>query len=191
MQFRENHVGLPGLRHLSLLSFHDTRGSFTKLFHSGIFEQHSLDFQVREIFLSESAKGVVRGMHFQTPPHDHTKVVMCLRGRVHDVVLDIRRGSPTIGQALGLDLDAAEPALLVIPPGFAHGFAALTDNAQMLYLTSSGHAPDHDVGILWNSFAFQWPEGVGTEHGDISERDRRHSAFEQYDSPFVFGKTAS
>lgn len=175
---------LPSVRHLSLGAFQDSRGSFVKLFHSPALQDVVGPIDLREIFMSESAVGVVRGMHFQTPPHDHTKLVTCTQGKVVDVVLDIRKGSGTYGQAVGVTLDAAQPELLVIPSGFAHGFTALTDQAQMVYMTTAEHAPANDCGILWNSFGFDWPEGAGHGTEALSARDQKHPTLADYDSPF-------
>ena len=175
---------LPGLRVLDPGGFRDGRGAFTKLFHLPSLGAALGGAALREVFVTESAQGVVRGMHFQSPPHDHLKLVACTRGRVLDVVLDLRRGSPAYGRAMGIELDGAAPRLVWIPPGFAHGFAARTDGAQMLYMTTAEHAPDHDHGIAWDSFGFDWPEGAGRGPGLLSERDGRHPALASFESPF-------
>src|SRR5204863_1808973 len=104
-----------------------------------------------------SAKGVVRGMHFQVPPAAHAKLVYCAHGRVLDVVLDMRRQSPRFGQVFSRELDAAKSELLFIPAGLAHGFLSLEDDSLMVYKTDHVYAAEHDQGIAWDSFGFKWP----------------------------------
>lgn len=177
---------LPGVRRLNLDRFGDTRGGFVKLFHAPMIAEAAGETHLREIFMSDSAAGVVRGMHFQVPPHDHVKLVTCSAGRVLDVVLDIRKGSPTYGRAAGVELDGARPELVVIPSGFAHGFAAVSDGAQMVYMTTAEHAPAHDRGILWNSFEFAWPDGAGRADDAVSGRDKAHPTLSDFQSPFTY-----
>jgi len=143
-----------------------------------------MPFEIRECYISSSQKGVVRGMHFQTPPHQHSKIVTCLKGEALDVVVDLRSGSPTYGIAKGIHLNALDPSLVVIPIGFAHGFAALTDDVRMIYFVSSEHAAQDDHGILWSSIDFNWP----FESGIISPRDAAFPMLEDFDSPFVWNK---
>ena len=121
-----------------------------------------------EIYYSTSGRGVIRGMHLQLPPHDHTKAVHCVAGRALDVVVDLRTQSPTLGRHAVIELDSTEPSLVVVPPGCAHGFQALDDDTLMLYLVSSVHAPAFDSGIRWDSFGCAWPLPAS----EISDRDR-------------------
>jgi len=160
--------------------FQDTRGSFTKLYHEDIFQEHGINTELREQFFTVSHKNVLRGMHFQIPPHDHDKLVTCLTGRVLDVVLDLRKDSDTYGEAAAFELSANNGCILFIPSGMAHGFLSLEDNSGMLYATSTVHSPTHDRGIRWDSFGFEWP----CIDPIISERDRSHPTFAQFESPF-------
>ncbi|MFN3557888.1 MAG: dTDP-4-dehydrorhamnose 3,5-epimerase family protein [Brevundimonas sp.] len=157
----------------------DDRGWFWKLAHADIFAAHGLPTDFREIYCSMSAAGVLRGMHFQSPPHDHAKLVSCLDGRVLDVVLDLRPDSPTYGQSAGFELSREAGLSIYVPRGLAHGFLAL-ERSTMLYNVTSVHAPSHDHGVLWNSFGFDWP----VETPVLSERDQRHPALEAFASPF-------
>ena len=141
--------------------------------------QCGLAFDFREEFFSVSGKDVIRGMHFQTPPHDHDKMVYCARGAVLDVLLDLRPG-PGYGVSRGIELRDEEPRVLFIPRGVAHGFLALTAGALMVYKTSAEHAPVHDRGIRFDSFGFDW----GCQYPVISERDLGHPAFRDFVSPF-------
>lgn len=171
---------LPGLQIIRPRIFQDPRGTFVKTFNADTFRQLGLDFEPREEFFSTSARDVVRGMHFQLPPAAHAKLVYCIAGRVLDVVLDLRKNSPTFGRAYSHELNATQRESLFIPIGFAHGFLALEDGATMVYQTSTGHSPAQDAGIRWNSFGFNWP----VVQPLLSERDQKFPALGEFSSPF-------
>ncbi len=172
---------LPGVKILRPFVFEDARGNFVKPFHEEQLAKHGIVMKVREEFFSTSAAGVLRGMHFQIPPHEHQKLIYCIIGRVWDVLLDLRRGSSTYGEATGFELSAANRHVVFIPVGFAHGFLSLENNSCLVYKTDAVHAPAHDDGILWSSFGFPWPlvaEPV------VSARDAAFSGLPDFDSPF-------
>jgi dTDP-4-dehydrorhamnose 3,5-epimerase len=123
-------------------------------------------------------------MHFQAPPSDHVKLVYCVHGEVMDVVLDLRKGSPTYGQAESIRLSAERGNYLYIPKGIAHGFCATSDVATLVYKVSTVHDPLNDTGVLWNSFGFSWP----TPEPVISARDYSFKTLSAFDSPFFYGK---
>lgn len=173
-------TGLGGLVVLQPTVFTDARGRFVKTYHQGVFRELGIDFEPREEFFSVSARGVLRGMHFQLPPMAHAKLVYCIAGRVLDVVLDLRRQSPTRGRHYARELSAASHDQMFVPVGFAHGFLALEEQSVMVYQTSTVHSPAHDAGILWDSFGFPWPVPAPI----VSDRDRRFPAFRAFDSPF-------
>jgi dTDP-4-dehydrorhamnose 3,5-epimerase len=176
---------LPGTWLVKLKRFDDMRGSFVKTFSRNTLDKALIDqlglvnFDFREEFYSISAKNVIRGMHFQLPPHDHVKLVYCAIGSVLDVLVDLRQG-PGYGNVASVTLSASEPALLYIPKGIAHGFRSQTDGSLMIYKTSTEHAPTHDAGIRWNSFGFDWH----CSDPVISVRDAGHPAFIDFISPF-------
>lgn len=170
---------LPGCRVIRPPRFEDQRGAFVKTYHNGIFKALGVTMDIHEEFFSISRKDVLRGMHFQLPPHDHDKLVFCTAGAVLDVLLDLRKGEG-YGRVASFELSASNAQIAFIPKGVAHGFLALTDDALMLYKTSTVHAPDADGGILWNSFGFDWP----IEDPIISARDQQHQLFADFDSPF-------
>lgn len=176
---------LPGAYRVELKRFADARGSFVKTYAHSAFQEALRTladvppFELREEFYSTSAKDVIRGMHFQLPPHDHVKLVYCASGAVLDVLLDLRRG-PHYGRVASVVLDSASPALLIVPKGVAHGFRSLTDGSLMVYKTSTEHAPTHDAGIRHDSFGFDWECGQPI----LSDRDQRHPAFADFDTPF-------
>lgn len=172
---------LPGIHVLEPFIHRDPRGDFVKPFHEGQLRALGIEFTLREEFFSTSAKGVVRGMHFQLPPHQHHKLVYCIAGRVLDVVLDLRKDSATFGQAAGVELSAENHYVISIPAGFAHGFASLEDGSCLVYKTDAVHAQSHDAGIRWDSFGFPWPLTTGPI---LSPRDAAFPSLADFDSPF-------
>lgn len=171
---------LDGLRVVHPTVRTDDRGSFTKLLHAPTFEAAGLNTRFPEQYVSLSHRGVLRGLHFQTPPHDHAKLVYCLSGRVLDVAVDLRRASPTYGRSFGVELDGARQTGVYFPRGFAHGFLTLSDEALLAYAVETVHAPEHDAGVRWDSVGFDWP----TRAPLTSERDRGFPPLAAFVSPF-------
>ena len=162
--------------------FDDLRGNFVKTYHESDWKALALPFKMEEEFFSVSRKNVIRGMHFQIPPHAHEKVVYCLSGSVQDVLLDLRPG-PDFGRATSVVLSGENRNILYIPKGIAHGFLALEDETLMMYKTSTMHAPQSDRGIRWDSFGFEWDIDVPV----ISMRDQNHPVFSEFNSS-IFAK---
>lgn len=160
--------------------FEDARGRFVKTFRRDAFRDAGIDETFAEHFVTESAAGVLRGMHFQLPPHDHGKLVTCVRGKVLDVVVDLRGTSATCGRHHAFELDGARFEGVYVPRGLAHGFLVLEGPAVMHYATSTVHAPSHDRGIRWDTFGFRWP----VERPTLSERDGGFPALPDFASPF-------
>lgn len=156
----------------------DRRGSFRKLVHADAFAAAGLAHDFVEQYVSISAAGVLRGMHFQSPPHDHAKLVSVLAGRILDVALDLRPG-PGYGRAAAVELSGEDGRSIYIPSGFAHGFLAL-EPATVLYDVTSVHAPDHDHGVAWDSFGFDWPIADPI----LSDRDRGLPALADFPTSF-------
>jgi dTDP-4-dehydrorhamnose 3,5-epimerase len=173
-------TALEGCYQVSPFFAQDERGTFVKTFHAERFSALGLPIDWREEYYSSSRKGVIRGMHFQTPPHEHEKLVYCMQGQVLDVVVDLRKASPTYGMHIAVKLDAASGQGLMIPKGIAHGFLALTRDVLMAYKVTSLYSPDSDAGIRWDSFGFDW----GVDQPILSERDSGHPTFEDFESPF-------
>jgi len=178
MKIRKTNI--EGLFVIDLFHAEDNRGGFVKTFHKESFEKMGLNTDFQESFYSINNKGVIRGMHFQTPPHDHNKLVYCTNGRLNDVILDIRKDSPTYGKFASIELSGDNYRAIYIPKGMAHGFESLEDHTMMTYLTSTMHQPSHDQGIRFNSFGKIWD----SENPIINERDLNWPSLEEYDSPF-------
>lgn len=173
---------LPGVSLLEPFAQEDRRGSFVKPFHEGQLAEFGIAMRIREEFFSKSARGVLRGMHFQVPPHAHQKLVYCIKGKVLDVVLDLRRSSPRFGRWASFELSEENRYVVHIPVGFAHGFLSLSDGSCLVYKTDSVHAPDSDRGVRWDSFGFEWP-GLASPPS-LSDRDANHPPLRSFESPF-------
>ncbi len=173
-------IPLQGAYVITMPAFYDDRGSFIKTFHDCMFKEHGVNFTLKESYFSLSKKDVIRGMHFQLPPHHHAKVVFCPQGAILDVIVDLRSKSPTYGQYYAQELSAENHKAYYIPAGFAHGFKALTDDAITYYLVSSEYHKDSDTGILYNSFGFDW----GVEEPVISARDLSFSTLGEFRGDF-------
>jgi dTDP-4-dehydrorhamnose 3,5-epimerase len=175
---------IPGVSLIAHPTRDDARGGFTKLMHpDDLGLTHGRSFPVRESFVSWSGPGVLRGMHFQSPPFAHDKAVTCLSGRVLDVVLDLRRSSPSFGRTASFMLDGAAPTTVFIPAGCAHGFAVIgSERALMHYSVTAEHSPANDAGVRWDSFGFTWPVGTAVM---VSARDQALPAFDKLPAVFA------
>lgn len=162
---------LEGVYEIHNRKFEDNRGSFVKTFHEDVFREAGLETDFKESFYSVSKKGVLRGMHFQLPPHDHAKLVYVVDGEILDVAVDIRNESPTFGQYFSTILSNENVKSLYMSKGFAHGFLTLSNSATVVYQTTTVHAPASDSGIRWDSFGFDWERFFSINELVISERD--------------------
>jgi dTDP-4-dehydrorhamnose 3,5-epimerase len=138
----------------------DDRGFFGRAFCRHELGAHGLDSAIAQANLSYNVnKGTLRGMHFQKAPHAEDKMIRCIAGSIHDVILDIRPDSPTFGKWFAAELSADNRRMMYVPKGFAHGYQALTDHSEALYLVTEFYTPTHEAGIRWNDprFNIQWP----------------------------------
>jgi len=159
---------------------HDNRGTFVKTFQKSLFNEHQLQTGFVECFHTKSEKNVIRGMHFQSPPQDHAKLISVIAGTILDVILDIRIDSPTYKQFITLELSEENHQSVYIPSGFAHGFCSLSDEVTVSYMTTSEHSPEHDKGIRYDSIGFDWPIKLPI----LSIRDLSSPLFNEFESPF-------
>lgn len=157
----------------------DDRGAFIKTFHSEKIKEVGFSDCFKESYYSISSKDVIRGMHFQTPPHDHEKLVYVTSGKILDVVVDLRKNSPSYGRYVAIEMEALSNSIL-IPKGCAHGFLTMSDSATVVYNVTTTYFPESDSGILWNSFGFDWP----VCNPIISKRDLSFKDFPSFSSPF-------
>jgi len=158
----------------------DGRGLFVESFRQDIFNQATgTNHEFIQDNHSRSSKGVLRGLHYQLPPHAQGKLVRVISGAVFDVAVDIRCSSPSFGQWVGAELSAENHHQLWIPPGFAHGFVVLSDTADLVYKATAYYAPESDRGLLWNDpdIAIAWPQ-LDIDFS-LSEKDQHQPAFKQ------------
>lgn len=181
-------TAIPGVYIIEPRVFGDARGYF--------FESFSQDWFCREVcntrFLqdneSSSCYGVIRGLHYQKAPHCQSKLVRAVLGRVLDVAVDIRVGSPTYGQHVAVELSADNHRMLFIPRGFAHGFAVLSERAVFQYKCDNYYAPESEGGIAWNDPALGIDWGLPHESVILSEKDTRRLPLEQSPADFNIGE---
>lgn len=173
---------IPGCYEIAPPVFRDERGSFIKTFHKDEFIKHGLATEWKEEYYSVSKHRVLRGLHFQLPPHDHEKLIYCTEGGVMDVIIDLRVGSPAYGKYVAVELTAEKANMVYLPRGVAHGFYVTAPSATMLYKVSTQYAQAHDTGLLWNSVGIDWPDDKPV----LSDRDKSFSAFCDFISPFSF-----
>lgn len=155
----------------------DERGFFARLFCEKEFAANGLETRFIQINNSLSVKrGTLRGMHYQLAPAAEVKVVRCVRGRLFDVVLDLREGSPTFGNHFGAELTADNRHMMYVPRGFAHGFLTLEDHSEAVYLVSNIYAADRERGVRWNDpkFNIRWPASPQV----VSDKDAKQRDFD-------------
>src|SRR5262245_60612405 len=174
MEFSE--TKLKGAFLISLKKIQDQRGFFARTWCSEEFGKHGLNPNVAQVNVAfNHTKGTLRGMHFQHPPHQEAKLIRCTRGRIYDVIVDLRPDSPTRGQWHGAELDAENHQMRYAPEGFAHGYQTLADNTEMYYMTSCPYAPSAAAGVPHDdpAFGIKWPLPVSL----ISDADRKWPLF--------------
>lgn len=167
--------------------FRDERGYFYESFSAKEFaEKVSPDTVFVQDNQSYSSYGVVRGLHFQEPPHAQAKIVRVIEGRVLDVAVDIRKGSPTYGKHVAVELTGENHRQIFIPKGFAHGFAVLSPTALFQYKCDDFYAPQSEGAVIWNDPALGIEWGIPAEDIILSEKDKRHPLLKDIESPFEF-----
>lgn len=166
--------------------FADPRGYFFESFSLRGFAERVPGVDFVQDNESRSSRGVMRGLHFQRPPHAQAKLVRCVVGSVLDVAVDIRRGSPTYGRHVAVELTQDNHLQLFIPRGFAHGFAVLSDTAVFQYKCDNYYAPESDGGIDISDPALGIDWRVDPAEALLSEKDTRHPRLADFDSPFAF-----
>ncbi len=165
--------------------FGDARGYFMESFNVREFaEKTGLDINFVQDNESMSSYGVMRGLHFQNPPHTQSKLVRCVKGAVLDVAVDIRKGSPTYGKHVAVELTEDNHRQFFVPRGFAHGFAVLSETAVFQYKCDNFYAPQADGGIsiLDDSLGINWK--IPTDKALLSDKDTKHALLKDFDSPF-------
>lgn len=181
LEFRS--LGLDGAWEIRSAPVGDARGYFLRTYDADAFESRGLQTQWVQENQSMSARaGTIRGLHFQRPPHAETKLVRVINGAIIDVVVDLRRSSPTYGTWAAMELTAENFAMAYVPRGFAHGFCTLTDRSVVAYKVDAAYAPEAEGGLRWDdpTIGISWP----TTNPILSDRDRLHESFDSFASPY-------
>ncbi|HTT79349.1 MAG TPA: dTDP-4-dehydrorhamnose 3,5-epimerase [Stellaceae bacterium] len=179
-------TAIPEVKEIRPVRHADPRGFFAEIYRADRLREGGIDAAfVQENHSLSVERGVVRGLHFQTPPMAQAKLVRAAAGAILDVAVDIRRGSPTWGRHVAVVLNAAEGNQLYVPEGFAHGFCTLEPNSEVIYKVNRYYSREHDFGLLWNdpALAIAWP--VGADAAILSDKDRRQPLLA--DLPAYFG----
>lgn len=166
--------------------FTDSRGYFFESFSQREFEEKVRKINFVQDNESMSTYGVMRGLHFQRPPYTQSKLIRCIKGKILDVAVDIRKGSPTYGQHVAIELSQQNHRQFFVPRGFAHGFAVLSEEAVVQYKCDNFYAPEADSGISIKdeSLGIDWQ--IPTENAILSEKDIKHVCLKDFDSPFDY-----
>ncbi len=170
-------TGFEDLLIIEVPRFGDSRGYFSETYNYHDLKLVGVDIRFVQDNQSRSAKGVVRGLHFQNAPHAQTKLVRVLNGVILDVVVDLRKDKKTFGKAFQLEMSAEKGQQLLVPKGFAHGFVVLSDSAELLYKTDDFHHPALEGGIAFNDPALGIDWKIPFSEMTISERDKKHPKF--------------
>ncbi len=178
-------LAIPDVKLLRPRIFEDLRGFFCETFNGPLAEKNGLpDLYIQDNLSLSRPKGTVRGLHFQKPPFEQAKLIRVPRGRILDVAVDIRKGSPTYGRHVAVELSPDRLEHLFIPAGFAHGFCTLTDDTEVFYKVTKVYSPAHDSGISWNdpALGIDWP--VSADAAILSDKDRKLPCLK--DMPDIF-----
>lgn len=187
MKINVRQTSIEGLLLIEPHVFHDGRGYFFESFNAREFnEATGLEVTFVQDNQASSQYGVLRGLHFQLPPFSQAKLVSVVRGRVLDVAVDLRRGSPTYGRYEAVDLSEDNHLQVYIPHGFAHGYLVLSETALFQYKCDSFYAPQSEGGLAWDDpdIGIEWP--IDRHHILLSEKDRRRGLLKDFDTPFKF-----
>jgi dTDP-4-dehydrorhamnose 3,5-epimerase len=170
MPFEFKRLEIPDVALIKPKVFKDERGFFMEVFKKEDFENAGIDFLPVQENHSKSKYGVLRGLHFQKEPYQQAKMVRCIKGKVFDVVVDIRKDSPTFGKYISIILSSANRFVLFIPKGFAHGFEVLSREADIIYLVDTPYRKEYNLGIIWNDedLNIDWP----IKRPILSEKDK-------------------
>ena len=184
MSFEFEHLDIPDVILIRAKRFSDDRGFFVETYKRDDFEANGILETFVQDNHSRSTRGVLRGLHYQKAPRAQGKLIQVLKGEIYDVAVDIRRGSPTYGQSIGIYLSEARSELLYVPPGFAHGFCVLSEVADFTYKCTDTYAPETYRGIFWDDpdLDISWP----IKNPILSRRDQNLPPLKEADNNFIY-----
>jgi dTDP-4-dehydrorhamnose 3,5-epimerase len=167
----------------------DHRGFFSETYRSDFLHAQGVNVDlVQDNHVFSAERGVLRGLHFQTPPHAQGKLMRCVQGAILDVSVDIRKGSPTYGHHVAVELSAANWKQLWIPPGFAHGYVTLEANCEIIYKVTDYYAPECDRGIAWDDSSLGIDWRLSPEDLILSDKDRKNPRLMDVEIPFHYAQ---
>lgn len=168
MRFKKTNI--EGLYVINYKKYEDLRGELKKPYSFDEFKKYQIiNYNFKEVWFTYSKMNVIRGMHYQTGEKGCEKLVSCIKGKVLDVILDLRINSKTYGEYFSIELCEDDPIALYIPINCAHGYKVMEEGSMMMYMATEIHSPDHDVGVKWDSFGFDWEVN---ENPIISDKDQ-------------------
>jgi dTDP-4-dehydrorhamnose 3,5-epimerase len=187
MNFKFKKLSIPDIILIIPEVFEDTRGTFAETYKKSIFEKMSIRTKFVQDNHSQSKKNVLRGLHYQLPPMEQAKLIMCTKGTVFDVAVDIRKSSPYYGKWVGHYLSEENKNMLFIPPGFAHGYLVTSDEAAITYKVSKEYSGEYERGILWKDpeIRIDWPFTV---EPILSEKDVNLPNLKEAENTFRYRK---
>lgn len=176
----------PGLIIVEPVVLEDSRGYFFESYNENVFRANHIPVTFVQDNQSRSSYGVIRGLHYQRPPHAQSKLIRVLSGAIIDTVLDLRTGSPTYGETFSIRLSAENKKQLFIPKGFAHGFSVITETAEVMYKCDSYYNTESESGFLYNDPQLKIDWEIPTDKIRVSEKDRLLPLFNSYAGEFAF-----
>ncbi|MAP94045.1 MAG: dTDP-4-dehydrorhamnose 3,5-epimerase [Ponticaulis sp.] len=180
-------LDIPEVVLLKPKKFGDDRGFFIETWNKNLLLEHGLDFDfVQDNHSLSVQKGVLRGLHFQKPPHAQDKLVRCTKGSILDVAVDIRKGSPTYGKYVSAVISEENYTQILVPKGFAHGFITLEPNTEVQYKVTAFYSPECDAGMLWNDPAIGIEWGISEDEVILSAKDKVAPLMADTDAGFVY-----
>lgn len=179
---------LPDVLILTPRRFGDARGWFSETWNAGRMREEGLDLEwVQDNHSFSADVGTLRGLHYQAPPHAQDKLVRCSRGAIRDIVVDARKGSPTYGQSLVVELSAEDGRQILVPKGFLHGFVTISPDTEVQYKVTDFYDAECDGSVAWDSLDIDW--GLEGQRPVLSEKDVNAPAFADWNSPFSYEKS--
>ena len=184
MAFEFKRLEIPDVIIITPKAFSDERGFFMESYKESEFKENGINFEFKQDNHSKSSKKVLRGLHYQLEPYAQGKLVRVITGKIFDVAVDIRRGSPTFGKWVSAELSEDNKKMLWIPPGFAHGFLSLEDNTNVLYKSTNEYNKESERGISWNDpeIGIKWP----FDNPLLSDKDKKHPILKDADINFNY-----
>jgi dTDP-4-dehydrorhamnose 3,5-epimerase len=187
LNFQFKKLSIPDIILITPKIFKDARGFFVEIYKKSTFEKIEIKTNFVQDNHSKSNKNVLRGLHYQLPPMEQAKLIICTRGKVFDVVVDIRKGSPHYGKWVGEYLSEENKNMIFIPAGFAHGFLVLSEEAEIIYKINKEYSKEHERGIRWNDpeIGIDWPIN---KKPILSGKDKNLPNLEKAENTFNFIK---